>query len=155
MQTSSELSKSERRKLKKELKEAARIEANARLPEGVAKNNEDDDDDQRFTIGHQFYRDDLCTVKSMKISYLRKVFEGYKNISRCITEQEVFGLPMDVKGVTINNHYKKYISQLTPDTELNEFDAGDYRGFFFIDRSLKVVQMVAVDIHPEDKKQTK
>jgi hypothetical protein len=62
---------------------------------------------------------------------------------------------MDIKRVTIKNHYKKYVSKLTPDIELSEFDAGSYRGFFFIDRTLKIIQMLAVDIHPEDNKQTK
>ena len=85
-------SKRERKKLRNQIRtasEAVLPSKKRRLLEEVALSPYAiDDGERRFTIGHQYYRDDLCTVKSMKISYLRKVFEGYKNMSRCITEPE-------------------------------------------------------------------
>lgn len=122
------------------------------LDEVAIVRTDDSDSISRFTLGHQYYRDDICTVKTMDLSYLRKVFEGYKNMTRCVDERDIYNLPMDVKKVTIRGHYKKYTTKLTPETELSEFDAGKYRGFFFIDRVKRVIQMIAVDKHPEDKK---
>jgi len=159
MLASSNLSKRNQKKQRNELRRASV----ASLPkhkqpilEAVASaRSQEDDDVKRFTIGHQYYRDDICTVRNMKAGYLRKVLEGYKNISRCTSEPEIYDLPMDIKSIKASNHYKKYFSKVTPDTELKEFDAGRYRGFFFIDRAEKIVQIVAVDLHPEDKKQTR
>ncbi|MGH7196309.1 MAG: hypothetical protein ACREGJ_00900 [Candidatus Saccharimonadales bacterium] len=153
----SKLSKPERRKLQKEIKEVARkaTDPSVRLPASVAQSNSiQDEGEKNFTIGHRFYRDDLCQGKTIpKTAPLRKVIEAYKNMCRCSSEQDVYNLPFDVKKVKVANHYKKYASGLTPDAELSEFDAGSYRGFFFIDRSAHIVEMIAVDIHPEDKKQ--
>lgn len=123
-----------------------RVAESSRLPEAT---------DKAFTIGYSNYRDDLCQIKSMKVSYIRKVFEHHKAIGKCTSEPEIFELPFDIKSVGLNGHYKKYASKLTPDIELNEFDAGEYRGFFYIDRTNKVLEMVALDYHPEDGKNKK
>jgi hypothetical protein len=150
----SKLSRPERRQHRNDLKAATQINKHKKLVEAVAQfSSAEDEGDRRFTIGYQYYRDDICQVKHMDHSPLRKVLEGYKNMSRCITEVEIYNLPMDIKRITVRGNYTKYASKLTPDTEISEFDAGSHRGFFFIDRTLKIVQMIAVDHHPEDKKQ--
>lgn len=156
MQDSSNPSRRERKKLRNQLKKASEVALppqKRRILEEVALSPDvEDEGERRFTIGHQYYNDSLCSFKVMKPSYLRKVLEGYKNMSRCITEAEIYDLPMDIKRIPAKSHYKKYISKVTPETELSEFDAGKYRGFFFIDRAEKIIQMLAVDIHPENKK---
>lgn len=112
-----------------------------------------DEGNKRFTIGYQHYREDLCKIKSMPIASIRKVFEQHKGVGKCFSERDIYNLPFDVKQITLRGHYTKYASKLSPDVELNEFDAGSYRGFFYIDRTNRVIEMVAVDYHPEDKKQ--
>lgn len=117
--------------------------------------NVNDEGERPFRIGYANYREDHCRVKMMQVSPVRKVLEFYLRVGSCFSQTEVFNLPFDIKRVTVRDHYKKYISKLTPDTELNEFDAGEYRGFFFIDRSDKTIEMIAVDKHPEHKKNKK
>lgn len=108
-----------------------------------------------FTIGYQHYREDLCQIKSMPVSPIRKVFEHHRGVGRCLNVKDIYSLPYDIKRITIRGHYTKYASKLSPDVELNEFDAGPYRGFFYIDRTNHTLEMIAVDYHPEDKKQKK
>ena len=151
------LKPSERRKLRAKLTRAAQTPTQiGGIPLAVAiPEDNGDEGDRFFTVGHQFYKDSYSVVKSMPPSSLRKIIEGYRNIARCLTEPDIYDLPGDFKKITIDNHYKRYASGLTPDVELSEFDAGEHRGFFFIDNSRKIVQMIAIDAHPEDKKQKK
>jgi len=88
----------------------------------------------------------------MDATPLRKVLENYKRVSMCASPSEVRKTLTDVKDVIKRGHYKQYFTGLSPDVSLLEFDASGYRGFFFLDPSRNLVSMVAVDIHPENKK---
>lgn len=157
MKNSEKPKPSARRKLRADLARAAQTPTQiGGIPlSAVIPRNSTEEGDRFFTVGHQFYKDGYSAVKNMPHSSLRKIIEGYRNIARCLTEPDIYNLPGDFKKITIDNHYKRYASGLTPDVELSEFDAGDHRGFFFIDNPRKIVQMVAIDTHPEHKKQTK
>ena len=150
------MSKAEKRRLK-QLEKAAKASSPAskqKLLEGVALAKETaEEGGSSFTLGYQYYKDDLCQVKAMPVAALRKVLEGYKNITRCTTEAEIYNLPMDMKKVNDSGYYSQFFAGLSPDAEVSEFDATSYRGMFFIDRAAKVVQMVALVYHPPEKKQ--
>lgn len=83
MQDSSSPSKREHKRLRNQLRKASEAALPAKprkILEEVAQSSlMEEDGEARFTIGHQYYRDDLCKVKSMPTSPLRKTLEGYKN----------------------------------------------------------------------------
>lgn len=87
----STLSKRDQKKLRNQMRRTTTSslpQINRPILDEVAIVRTDDSDSiSRFTLGHQYYRDDICTVKTMDLSYLRKVFEGYKNMTRCVDER--------------------------------------------------------------------
>lgn len=109
-------------------------------------------ENEYFSIGFRYFRDDLCVLKEVDPKISRKVHEIYRNLGRCSSVPDVRNLPHGIKMIVNSGHYAKYYSGLTEDTEMCEFDIGACRGFFFFDQSNKLVQMVAIDRHPEYKK---
>lgn len=105
-----------------------------------------------YSIGFKYFNDSLCVLKQVEPKISRKVHEIYRHLGQCFSSIEVRSLPYDVKPIKNSNHYTKYFKSLTEDAEIHEFDAGKCRGTFFFDEPSKIIQMLAIDHHPEDKK---
>lgn len=110
------------------------------------------DEARLYSVGFRYFDDKLCILKSADAKTSRKVHEIYRNIGSCSTIRSVRELPHDIKPIHNSDHYAKYFKRVTDDTEVHEFDAGKCRGFFFFDEVNKIVQIIAIDKHPEDKK---
>lgn len=112
----------------------------------------DDSELKPYSIGFKYFSDRLCVLKQVEPKISRKVHEIYRRLGQCFSSIEVRNLPYDVKPINNSNHYTKYFKSLTEDTEVHEFDAGKCQGTFFFDEHGKIIQMLAIDHHPEDKK---
>lgn len=110
-------------------------------------------EDASYHIGFRHFDNKKYDLKNAKASELRKVFEFLQNVGQCQNYEDLRRVPQEIKPVINNNHYAKYFKDLTEDVELKEFDAGSLRGFFFFEHFEKKLQLVAIDKHPEYKKQ--
>lgn len=104
-----------------------------------------------FSVGFKYFDDACCVLKDVHPKVSRKIHEIYRKIGSCFQKQEVRSLPYDIKPINNSNHYTKYFKNVTEDTEVHEFDVGVCRGFFFFDTSHQIVQILAIDHHPEKK----
>lgn len=109
--------------------------------------------DAPYHIGFYHYKIKNYDLNGAKASELKKVFEFLRNAGQCQSYEELRRIPQEIKPVDNSNHYAKYFKDLTEDVELKEFDAGSLRGFFFFEHFEKKLQLVAIDKHPEYKKQ--
>jgi len=117
-----------------------------------------DVESQRFLIGYEYYRTDLCEADNMVHGPLRKLINYYKQVGLSSTPIEVKSIGLKVKNISNKGTYAEYYKGLRDeDTELKELIAGDSaRHFFYIDPSKKVVQVIAhVNAHTPLKKQFK
>lgn len=115
----------------------------------------DSDESKLYTIGFKYFNDRLCVLKSVDAKVARKVHEIYRRIGSCDSALAIRGLPYDIKSILNSGHYSKYYKNITDDVEINEFDVDRCRGFFFYDNANKIIQMLAIDHHPENKKSKK
>lgn len=128
---------------------------------GVDNSKTDGDyEAQKFSVGFEFYREDLCDIKTLDKSPLRKVLENSKKICQHTSFYELTrNGGFTISPVYNSNHYKVYYKGLAPDIEVKEYDAGsNERAFFFVDNSpsRKIIQMIAItNAHTEDKKTKK
>lgn len=117
-------------------------------PEGAEGEN------THYAVGFKHYSEKKSDLTGARPADLRKIFEFLCHIGRCQQYNDIkTKVAQEIKPVNDDNHYSKYFSGLTSDVELMEFDVGDRRGFFFFDHPAKLLQMVAIDKHPEYKKQ--
>jgi len=113
---------------------------------------------QHFSIGYQFYRDDLCEAESMDSGPLRKAIAYFKQVGTCTTFLEVKNIGLRVEDVVDANAYKRYYNGLRDeDIELKELISGSSaRHFFYVDPARKLVQVIAhVNAHTPLGKQVK
>ncbi len=120
---------------------------NAEMPDAIGNNY--------FSIGFRYFNDNLCVLKKVDPKVSRKVHEIYRNLGKCSSISETRELPHDIKPITNSNHYTQYYNGLTEDVDVYEFDAGVCRGFFFFDTSNNLINMIAIDHHPENQKHKK
>lgn len=129
-----------------------------RIPIGADNyKNRSDIGDQRFSIGHEFYNEDLCEIKHLDRAPLRKILDCYKKLCKCTSVQDFDQTGIRIKNIENANHYREYYKGLTnrmPDIEIKEFYAGEReRAFFFIDPAKKIIQIIALrNGHTETKK---
>lgn len=116
---------------------------------------QDVDEGRLYSIGFKYFNDSICALKNVDAKISRKVHEVYRNMGRCSSIISLRNLPHDIKPIQNSGNYKEYYKNVTDDTEVHEFDAGRCRGFFFCDDTKKIIQMLAIDHHPEYKKNKK
>lgn len=113
------------------------------------------EEDKLYSIGFKHFDDNTCVLKSVNAKISRKVHEIYRNMGRCSSIIAIRDLPHDIKPIQKSGHYDQYYRNVTDDVEVHEFDAGECRGFFFCNETEKIIQMLAIDHHPENTKQKK
>lgn len=113
-------------------------------------------EDNLYRVGFKHYEPKKGSMDGAKASELKKIFEFLGVIGKCRNHLEMVGpakkIAQEIKPVTASNDYLKYFSGLTSDVDLKEFDVGQLRAFFFFEHPIKTLQLVAIDHHPEDKK---
>lgn len=96
-----------------------------------------------FTIGYEFYRQDLCEVNALDKSPLRKSIENFKKFGKCTNELELKRLGIEMTSIVNTGAYKGYYKGIADDAEVKEYDTGSAaRSFFFIDPSRKIIQII-------------
>lgn len=116
------------------------------------------EESQRFLIGYEYYRADLCQADSMVHGPYRKLISYFKQVGLSSTAQEVKDIGLEVKPISDSGTYAQYYKGLRDeDIELKELVAGDSaRHFFYIDPARKVVQIIAhMNTHTPLNKQVK
>jgi hypothetical protein len=102
------------------------------------------EEDKKFTIGYEFYRNDLCEIDSTPHSPLRKSIHNFKKLCTCTNVYQIKQLGIHTNEVNNANTYSKFFQGLDEDVEMKEFYLGDSaRGMFFIDPTKKVIQIIA------------
>ena len=127
---------------------------NGKLSDKFASPPDFESDNVHYSIGFRYYDKKKGNLDGAKPAELKKVLELFDNAGKCQRYQDIMEkITQDIKPVKNLGHYAKYFSGLTDDVDLLEFDAGKHRGFFFFDHPAKLLQMVAIDKHPEYRKQ--
>lgn len=136
-------------KIRKKPKAAA-----GRIKVGVDNYKDRPEDSKRFTIGYEFYRNDLCEVGDLLHGPLRKVIDYYKKFGVCTTTIDFQNKGIRLKDVQNANDYSRFFQGLADDVEMKEFYTGDSaRAILFVDPTRKIVQLVAhLNTHTETKK---
>ena len=126
---------------------------NGRLSDRFTSPPEVVDENATYNIGFRYYNERACNLDGARLAELRKIIEVLSRVGKCRQYGEFKDkVAQEFKPVFNTGHYAKFFSGLTPDVDLLEFDVGSRRGFFFFEHPAKLLQMVAIDKHPEYKK---
>lgn len=137
--------------LRRKIKQLSPSVSSTSINPNVAKIQESHEH-RSYSIGFRYFDDTMCVLRDVDAKVSRKVHEVYRNFGKYSSLNDIKRSLHDVKRINNSSHYAKYYRKVTEDTEVYEFDAGVCRGFFFFDEPDKIIQMLAIDHHPEDKK---